>query len=148
MPRPSRAYERAALAAGDVAVDTAGAVWRIRRWGKRCAPYRAEGPARSGYLIVPMVLDGRQVRLLAHRLVYAARVGPIPEGYLVRQRNGDRGDNRPENLEAVPRDATPIVRRHRAHLMTEPSWPAATGAAAATGVSDDSGGSGPTGVNQ
>ncbi len=103
MPPPSRSYERAALAAGDVAVDAEGQVYRVRRYGRPCAPYRAERPNLDGYLVVPLALGGRRVRLLAHRLVYEARVGPIPEGHLVRQRNGNRADNRPENLVAIPR---------------------------------------------
>lgn len=103
MPPPSRSYERAALAAGDVTVDAEGRVYRIRRHGRPCAPYRAESPTLDGYLVVPLRLRSLRVRLLAHRLVYEARIGPIPEGYLVRQRNGDRADNRPANLVAVPR---------------------------------------------
>lgn len=108
MPPPSRSYERDALAAGDVAVDAEGRVHRVRRYGRPCAPYRAERPSPDGYLVVPLALDGRRVRLLAHRLVYEARIGPIPEGHLVRQRNGDRADNRPGNLVAVPR---PVARK-------------------------------------
>lgn len=129
MPRRSRDYERTALDAGLVRVDTAGAVWKLRRAGLPCAPYRAESQRRDGYLAVPLFLDGRRVRLLAHRLVYEARVGPIPEGHRVRQRNGDRSDNRPSNLMAVPATAPPVRR-------------AATGASDATGVSGRSGSTG------
>jgi hypothetical protein len=102
VPPPSRSYERAALAAGDVTVDAEGRVHRVRRYGRPCAPYLAARPNLDGYLVVPLALAGRRVRLLAHRLVYEARIGPIPEGHLVRQRNGDRADNRPENLVVVP----------------------------------------------
>ena len=109
MPRPSRGYERAALAAGLVSVDAQGRVFRIRRFGVPCAGYKAERRRADGVLLVPLSLDGRRVDLVAARLVYEARIGPIPDGHLVRQRNGDRSDNRPENLVAVPaRKAAPV----------------------------------------
>ena len=38
-----------------------------------------------------------------HRVIYEAANGPIPEGYVVHHTNGDRSDNRLENLEAMSR---------------------------------------------
>jgi len=35
----------------------------------------------------------------AHRLVWASRGGPIPEGWTINHVNGKKTDNRPENLE-------------------------------------------------
>lgn len=127
MPRPPHCYERAALATGEIVVDPMGQVWRSRRSGRPCAPYRADGRQGDGYRSVYLRLGGRRVRVLAHRLVYEALVGRIPDGYFVRQCNGDRSDNRPSNLVAVPPGALLAPR-------------AATGASAATGVSDQSGG--------
>lgn len=37
----------------------------------------------------------------AHRLVYEAFVGLIPEGMQINHKNGIKDDNRPENLEVV-----------------------------------------------
>lgn len=127
MPSLSPGYEAAMLATGVVTVDARGRVWRRERHGRPCAPYRAEGP-RNGYLVVTVYLDGRQRAAYAHRLAYVALVGPIPEGHLVRNRNGDHSDNRPANLEVVPPTSTPVVRRR-----------AATGVSGASGVDDRTG---------
>jgi len=112
-----RSYEGAALAAGLFGVDAEGRVWRLRRFGRPCAPYRAESPRADGYLAVPLVLGCRRVRVLAHRLVYEARVGSIPDGWIVRQRNGARADNRPENLVTAP---WPIPGKRRAPTDVDP----------------------------
>ena len=117
MPRPTRSYERAALDTGLVVADAEGRVWRLRRFGRLCAPYRAESPRADGYLAVPLSLGGRRVRVLAHRLVYEARVGPIPAGWVVRHRNGQRADNRPENLVAAPH---PVPGKRRAPADVDP----------------------------
>jgi hypothetical protein len=125
VPRPSRDYERAALATGTFRVDAQGGVWRVRHYGKPCAPSRADGLQGDGYRSVYLRLGGRRTRVLAHRLVWVALRGPIPPGLVVRHRSQDRGDNRPENL-----------------ILARPSVPlrgAATGAAAATGVSGRTG---------
>lgn len=43
--------------------------------------------------------------LLAHRVVWEEHHGPIPEGYHVHHKNGDKRDNRIENLEVLsPQD--------------------------------------------
>ena len=39
----------------------------------------------------------------ARRSVWVARHGPIPDGWVIHNMNGDPGDNRLENLAAVPR---------------------------------------------
>lgn len=49
---------------------------------------------------------------LAHRLIYEAAAGPIPEGWQIDHLNGDRQDNRISNLEPVP----PRENRRRALL--------------------------------
>jgi hypothetical protein len=106
MPPPSANLEAAALASGVLTVDPKGRVWRHMRFGRPCKPYRAEGPLK-GYLVVTVYLEGRQRMLYAHRLAHVALVGPIPDGHLVLNRNGDRHDNRPENLKLVPRSESP-----------------------------------------
>jgi len=44
-----------------------------------------------------MVLNGRMV----HRIVWESQSGIIPNGYLLHHKNGDRLDNRLENLEMM-----------------------------------------------
>lgn len=55
--------------------------------------------------------------LSAHRLVYEAFVGPIPEGMQINHKNGVKDDNRVENLEiATPSENT----RHAYHVLKIP----------------------------
>ena len=80
-----------------IEVDHKGRVWTAsppRGRASRAPRRRAESWRDSGYGTVR--LGGR--RVLAHRLVYAVRVGEVPAGTLVRHLNGDCTDNRPENL--------------------------------------------------
>jgi len=129
VPRRSRDYEQAALDLGTFRVDSQGRVWRVRHYGKPCAPSRADGVQGDGYRSVYLRLDARRVRVLAHRLVYVALIGAIPDGWVVRHRNRNRAENHPSNLLLVPPS-----------FSLRPGA-AATGAAAATGVSGRSGGS-------
>ena len=93
------------IAGGELEVDGAGRIWRVRRRkaGKlRAVPRRrAEAAHVDGYLTLPVRYRGRTVRLMAHRVVYAYRHGAIPAGAVIDHRNADKRDNRPENLEAV-----------------------------------------------
>jgi len=60
------------------------------------------GKASKGYLQVRLFRGGKQKQVLVHRLVLEAHTGPAPspkhEG---NHRNGDKADNRIENLEWV-----------------------------------------------
>lgn len=59
----------------------------------------SQSPAGSGYLRVQVVLRSGDTRqLLAHRAVLLAFVGPCPEGQQGAHLNGNRLDNRLENL--------------------------------------------------
>lgn len=59
---------------------------------------RALGRVGShGYLV--STYQGRA--FLLHRVVWEACVGPIPSGMVINHRNGDKLDNRLENLEVV-----------------------------------------------
>ncbi len=44
--------------------------------------------------------DGK--KWLYHRVIYEAHFGTIPEGHDIHHRNGDRTDNRIENLQCLP----------------------------------------------
>lgn len=52
----------------------------------------------TGYRAVRLCRDGRPIPRKVHALVAAAFIGPRPEGLEVRHLNGDRLDNRAENL--------------------------------------------------
>lgn len=78
----------ALIAAGDLTCDPATGHVTLRG--------RAVGAARPDGRII--FWEGRHV-FLAHRAVWLACVGPIPDGFDVNHRNGRAWDNRMENLE-------------------------------------------------
>ena len=53
---------------------------------------------RAGYKRVKLYRPGESQHLKVHQLVLQAFVGPMPEGQMCRHLNGDRTDNRLENL--------------------------------------------------
>jgi HNH endonuclease len=61
-----------------------------------------------------------ETNLRLHREVWIAAHGPIPDGYHVHHKNGDRTDNRPQDLELITHSehsslhAPEILARHRA----------------------------------
>lgn len=57
-----------------------------------------QGTSNSGYQQVYSSVDGVRGYHLVHRLVLEAFVGPCPEGMEACHNNGDRSDNRLENL--------------------------------------------------
>lgn len=62
-----------------------------------------QGHHSAGYLSVGPVRDGKNVTTLVHRLVAAAFIGPIPAGHEVNHIDGNKKNNRAENLEYVTR---------------------------------------------
>lgn len=55
----------------------------------------------NGYRRISLKQDnGKRCGIDVHRLVVLAWIGPIPKGYWVNHENGDRADNRIENLRA------------------------------------------------
>jgi hypothetical protein len=75
------------------------------KWGTSRSKVRILKPDVGFYLRVTMARghEGRvaKERWLIHRLVAIAFLGPIPEGMQVNHKNGDKHDNRVENLEYV-----------------------------------------------
>lgn len=84
-------------------VSADGAVWssRKRRWLK---PYVTP---HNGYLRVTLQRGGEKRGRYVHRIVCEAFHGPCPRGHQVAHRNGNRTDNRAENLRwLTPRQNT------------------------------------------
>jgi hypothetical protein len=75
--------------------------WRPRNW--RCSTpttprILAQCDAGQGYLVVSISQGSKAKTQRVNRLVLLAFVGPCPEGMEGCHGNGDRGDNRLENL--------------------------------------------------
>lgn len=90
-------------------IDETGRIWRLasrqgNRWSVdrvrivKHARRRAENET-GGYLQVRVMWSGQRVHAMAHRLVWRHFYGPIPPGLTINHRNGQKQDNRPENLE-------------------------------------------------
>jgi hypothetical protein len=95
----------AQLADGTLAVDLESGL--VFRNGRPSAP-------RGGrYLRVYM---GDRRTALAHRVVWLAAHGPIPAGYEVDHKNGDREDNRLANLQAITAAENTARHARRDHL--------------------------------
>lgn len=98
-----------AVERGELEVDPQGRIWRVKnRTGQKtggvrtlpCERRRAEN-STGKYLQVRVMVNWRRTQCLAHRLVWRHLYGPIPEGLSMNHKNGDKKDNRPENLELV-----------------------------------------------
>ena len=72
--------------------------------GKTLSP----GINSQGRPAVVLSRDGKGKTWLVHRLVAMAFLGPCPPGYVVCHNNGDRTDNRAENLRWDSRSANAI----------------------------------------
>lgn len=55
----------------------------------------------SGYRKLSHSVNGRQICVLAHRVIWEAINGPIPEGMFINHRDGDKLNNAIDNLEMV-----------------------------------------------
>lgn len=90
---------------GRLFIDTEGRIWRtgeIRRdkWVK--VPWRrAENVGGKGYLRLTLQMpDTKRLRSVqAHKVLWVARHGPIPEGQQINHKNLKKQDNRDDNLE-------------------------------------------------
>jgi hypothetical protein len=87
------------------AVGADGSVWCCRgRGGRKGAidpnAWRQMKPIRvnNGYRHVNLRRDGKSTAYGVHRLVLLSFVGPCPDGMQCRHANGDKADNRLENL--------------------------------------------------
>ncbi|WP_248499301.1 NUMOD4 motif-containing HNH endonuclease [Staphylococcus aureus] len=56
---------------------------------------------KDGYHEAKLSKDGKNKIFKVHRLVYAAFVGPIPDGHVIDHKNNIKTSNRPHNLEPI-----------------------------------------------
>ena len=88
--------------AGQWRIDEQGRIWTLRSRGFVGHERRAERQIRTGYLQVRTLLpSGLRVHVAAHRLVWTYLCGEIPLGMMLNHKNGDKVDNRIDNLEVV-----------------------------------------------
>lgn len=78
------------------AVGTDGSVWSLAK--KKTWQKRKLGKRPNGYLGVDLYMPGKVRIALIHRLVLEIFVGPCPHDMEACHNNGDRKDNRLENL--------------------------------------------------
>jgi HNH endonuclease/NUMOD4 motif-containing protein len=75
---------------------------RAEQWGQYTRRRRGRllkaNPNPAGYLQVGLCKDGGQANVAVHRVVAAAFLGPRPAEHEVRHLNGQKTDNRAENL--------------------------------------------------
>lgn len=73
------------------------AAWNAKHVGKE-----AGGKSSNGYLFVQVLIGDRRFSLGAHTIAWVISRGNVPE-HEIDHINGERADNRPENLRDVPR---------------------------------------------
>lgn len=111
IPRTHKQAERKLIwmvQSGEWEFDSEGRVWRVKqRCGlKRGGSHVVDVPRRradrrlpSGYCMIVATVNGERVAGLAHRLVWQHFRGNIPAGMVINHINGQKDDNRLENLE-------------------------------------------------
>jgi hypothetical protein len=82
---------------GDYQVSRNGLVRSLKRGVKVMSP----AVARTGYWQINLYLSGKVKHHYVHRLVAEAWIGPIPDGFEVNHRDGDKSNNKVSNLEIV-----------------------------------------------
>jgi len=70
---------------------------------QRCVGGKTLSPKQksSGYLEVSLSINRKRVSRYVHRLIAETFIGPIPKGYCVNHKNGEKTDNTVSNLEIV-----------------------------------------------
>lgn len=97
-----------ALTAGFIRVDTeTGKVYATRGPGgtERPTPIELKGSTVNGYTVYSIHAVGVKKQIRAHRLVWIAAHGIIPDGMIVDHINNDKTDNRIANLQLLTPEA-------------------------------------------
>lgn len=101
---------------GRYLVDRLGSVYSVKTEKEMF-----QSTHRDGYKQVNLYLDGRRSTHKVHRIVVAAFLGAIGEGLEVNHKNGDRADNRLENLETLTKSENTL---HSYRVLNRASPPA------------------------
>lgn len=96
----------ALLASGVLSIDADGRIWRhainVRGRDVAIIPRRAENVGGKGYLRLTLQIPGvGLVQTMAHRVVWEATNGPIPDGLQINHKDLSKTNNRLDNLEVV-----------------------------------------------
>ncbi len=79
-----------------------------------------------GYQMVGPYIAGKRIRAKVHRLVAGAFIGPCPPGKEVNHKDGDKTNNRADNLEYLTKSEN-VLHSYRNGLRTPPViYPQAT----------------------
>ena len=97
------------LSNGTIEVDQEGRIWRLRsnkagkhEW-KNIKRIRAENKSLKKYYRVHLNINGSKYNVLAHRIVWIAHNGIIPEGIDINHKDGKGRNNSPGNIELATR---------------------------------------------
>lgn len=101
-------YALKLLRIGVLHVDSRGRIWRrkVRHRGgfwRHVKSRRAESPGGNGYLRVMLGIPGssRTKAVSAHRLIWTAMNGPIPDDMQINHKDLDKRNNRIDNIELM-----------------------------------------------
>lgn len=102
-PKTNDKYILQLLEAGRIRVDLeTGTVYRIYKNGKEVALTGFKN--HSGYLVFTLRFSGESHPCRAHRIVWVAANGVVPDGYTIDHINNKKLDNRLENLQLLTRE--------------------------------------------
>lgn len=77
---------------------------RVRSfWYSRTGKVLSPGLKNNGYYSVTLSKEGKKKTFSVHGLVYTSFNGPLPDGMTIDHINGDKRDNRLENLQLLTR---------------------------------------------
>lgn len=103
-------------------VSNKGRVKRTADFGSLSGGFLAQRVKRHGYVSFHLCRDGIRKDRAAHRLVWEAFNGPLPDGKQINHINGKKTDNRLANLEPVSRSGN-MLHAYRVLKIAAPNNP-------------------------